>query len=264
VHTFHGHLLHGYFNPRTTRAVVELERILAKRSDVLVSVGEAVRDELIAAGVGHLQQYRVIYPGVRFPELLPKAEARRRLGIPLDVVVVAFIGRLARIKRPDRMIDVAALLHASQPEVRFIVAGDGDLRASLQHRIDKDDLPVTLLGWRTDIGTILSACDAVLMTSDNEGTPLVLIEAEMAGIPVVSTRVGSVSEIVDHGRTGFVTGRDAREIQEALQELTGNAPLRSQMGSSAAVWAGERFGLNRFVAAQAQLLRSAVAARAFR
>jgi glycosyltransferase involved in cell wall biosynthesis len=126
VHTYHGHLLHGYFSPAKTRLVVTAERTSAAMTDRLVAVGERVRDELIAAGIGHSEQYAVVPPGTSLGPLPDRAAARLALGIPGDGPVVAYVGRLTRIKRPDRLVAVAHQVRRLLPEVRFVIAGGGD------------------------------------------------------------------------------------------------------------------------------------------
>ena len=110
VHTFHGHLLHGYFSPAKTKAVVTVERCLARPTTRLVSVGARVRDELLAAGIGRRRQYTVVAPGVRLGPLPDRARARAELGLAPDDVVATFVGRLAPVKRPDRFLEVARQL----------------------------------------------------------------------------------------------------------------------------------------------------------
>src|SRR5688572_7838572 len=123
VHTFHGHLLHGYFSVPATRLVVAVERVLARRSERLVAVGEQVRTDLLDAGVGRPAQYVVVPPGTELPPLPDRATARRRLRLPADGPVIVYVGRITAIKRPDRIIAVARALSASVPGVTLVVCG---------------------------------------------------------------------------------------------------------------------------------------------
>src|SRR5207237_9271187 len=107
VHTFHGHLLHGYFSPIVTRAVVLTERILARSTSRLVAVGHEVRDELVAVGIGRPSQYAVVPPGVEISRPPTRAVARARLGLDDAAPVIAFVARLTAVKRPDRFVAVA-------------------------------------------------------------------------------------------------------------------------------------------------------------
>ncbi|HYD08717.1 MAG TPA: glycosyltransferase, partial [Acidimicrobiales bacterium] len=180
VHTFHGHLLHSYFSPTITRAVTLTERALAARTDRLVAVGARVRDELLAAGIGRPAQYRVVPPGLDLPSPPSPAEARSALGVPADALVVAFVARLTAVKRPDRFADVVQRVLVARPDVRFVVAGEGDLLDDLRARLAPAGDAVRFLGWRADVETVYAASDLAVLTSDNEGMPVSLIEAGAA------------------------------------------------------------------------------------
>ncbi|MBC7678785.1 MAG: glycosyltransferase [Pseudorhodobacter sp.] len=249
VHTFHGHLLYGYFGPQATRAVTTVESLYAARTDRLVTVGARVRDELLKAGIGRPDQYCVIPPGVVPPAEVPRDRARQLLQLPKDRQVVAFVGRLAPIKRPDRVLDVARL----HPEALFLVVGDGSLRAELELAAPPN---VRFLGWRADVGTVFSASDVVLLTSQNEGMPLSLIEAGMLGVPAVSTDVGSAGEVVLHGRTGLLCAPDVDALSAATGRLLDDAGLRHRWGRDARSWTTKRFAVAGMVQAHLELYAS--------
>jgi glycosyltransferase involved in cell wall biosynthesis len=243
IHMFHGHLLHGYFSPSVTRAVVMTERALASRTTAIVTVGRQVRDELLSAHIGRLAQYEVIAPGVEITAPLDRPAARLRLGLPAEGVVVAYVGRLAGVKRPDRFARVAALVAAERPDVHFVVAGDGaglgDLRAAAE--VAPLAGRMTLLGWRADVTDVYAACDLVLLTSDNEGMPLSLVEAAAAGRPAVATRVGSAAEVVMDGRTGLICETDEQALARAVLGLCADRDRRETMGEAALEIARLRF-----------------------
>jgi glycosyltransferase involved in cell wall biosynthesis len=240
VHTFHGHLLHGYFSPRVTRAVAGTERLLARRTDRIVAVGEQVRDDLLAAGIGRPQQYTVIPPGVRAPTPGSRSDSRARLAIAPDDAVVAVVGRLTTVKRPDRMLEVARLL----PDVTVLVAGEGPLLETTRRNAPPN---VRFLGWRNDVDVIYAAADAMLLTSDNEGMPVALIEAAMCGIPAVSTDVGSAREVV----TGEVVAPEPQALAVALRRV-----LAQDLRAQAKRTAMERFGVERMLRLHAELYAS--------
>jgi glycosyltransferase involved in cell wall biosynthesis len=245
VHTYHGHLLYGYFSPGRTRLVVATERMSARVCDRLVAVGTRVRDELVAAGVGRHGQYVVVPPGTTLGPLPDRASARLALGVPGDDPVVAFVGRLTRIKRPDRLVGVARELHRRVPGVRFVICGSGDAAGEIEAAAN--DLPLRAVGWRSDVETVYAAADLVLLTSDNEGMPVSLIEAGLAGVPVVATRVGSVAEVVEDGVTGLLGPCDAGELADRAARLLLDEPLRREMGLRARAWTARRFGPGRLV-----------------
>lgn len=259
VHTFHGHLLHGYFSPLKTRGVITLEATLARSTDRLVAVGPHVRDDLLAAGIGGQGQFAIIPPGLELPGGLPRSEARESLGVPGDTPVISFIGRLAPIKRPDRFVEVARLVHAVRPDVRFIVAGDGSAAELL--RAAADTLPITMLGWRDDVHNVLAASDAVMLTSDNEGTPLSLIQAALAGLPVIATNVGSVLDVVVDGETGWLAAPEPRQLAEATLEFLERSMEAKRRGSEAQRRALRLYGVQRLVEDHARVYRQIARSR---
>ncbi len=229
VHTFHGHLLHGYFSPAKTRLVVMAERALARFSDRLVAVGDSVRDDLVAAGVGRAAQYVVVPPGTALGALPDRVVARDKLDLPPAAPVVAYVGRLTGIKRPDRLLDVARAVFREVPGVRFLICGDGDLRdGDLRQSAAGGDLSgcLRLLGWRSDVETVYAAADVVLLTSDNEGAPVSLIEAGLAGRPAVATRVGGVPDVVRDESTGLLVARVHAPAEAAAAARRGDCLLR--------------------------------------
>lgn len=252
VHTFHGHLLSGYFGPLATAAVRAVERSLASRTDRLVAVGARVRDELLAAGIGDASRYVVVAPAVRIPAPPASAEARRRLDVPPDAPVVAFVGRLTAVKRPDRFARVVAVLREQFPGLVALVAGDGPAAPDL----DVPGADIRHLGWRPDVETVLAAADVVLLTSDNEGMPVSLIEAALCGRPAVTTDVGSASEVVLHGRTGLVASADVASLVEAIAGLLADPDRAVAMGAAARRVARERFAPERLVADHVRLYQN--------
>lgn len=256
IHVFHGHLLNGYFSGPKLWAYVRAERFLATMSDRLVTVGPQIRDDLLQAGIGRPEQYVVIPPGVRLGEVPDRSAARLALGVPADAPVVAYVGRLTRIKRPDRFVAVAEAVLRHVPGCRFVVCGGGELREEIERKIRPMRESFRLLGWRTDVETVYAAADVVLLTSDNEGSPLSLIEAGMSGTPVVSTRVGSVPEVVRDGHTGLLAAPTVDELAAHTVRLLSDPALARQMGRSAVDWTTNRFGLERLVADTEALYRT--------
>jgi len=261
VHTFHGHLLHGYFSAAVTRLVVTTERGLARRTDRLVAVGAKVRDDLLAAGIGEPGQYSVVPPGTDLRPAPQHDEARARLGLPPRVPVIAYVGRVTGIKRPDRMVAVARAVLASVPDAVFLVCGDGDRLGDLIEETADLDGAVRPLGWRADVETVYAAADLTLLTSDNEGMPVSLIESALAGVPAVATRVGSVAEVVQDGGTGLLADRDPDELARHVLRLLRDHALRLAMGRQARAYAGERFGAGRLVADTTDLYLSLARAK---
>ena len=247
VHTFHGHLLHGYFNRLISRVLVMVEKILAWRTTALVAVGERVRDDLVAAGIGRLDQYTVIPPGVAPAGPLDRESARVRLGLPLGVPVVLFVGRLTVIKRPDRLIEAMSYVLARRSDAVLAVAGEGGLLEETRRRAEPLGSAVRFLGWQPDIADLYVAADCVVLTSDSEGMPVTLIEAAMAGVPGVTTDVGSAREVVVDGVTGLVVASDASAVADGLLRLF-DVELRDRLGAAARARAEAEFGTRRLIA----------------
>ena len=259
VHTFHGHVLHGYFSPPVSRLVRLVERVLARGTTALVAVGERVRDELVEAGIGQRDRFTAIAPGVEEPPAIDREIARQLLGLPLEVPVVLFVGRLTAVKRPDRLVEAFGMVLERIPEAVLAVAGEGELLEEVRRSVERLGDSVRLLGWQSDVGRLYAAADLVVISSDNEGMPMTLIEAAMAGVPGVTTDVGSASEVVVHGSTGLVVAPDARDLADAIIVLLVDDDRRSDMGRAAAEQALVRFGAARLVADHVALYRRIIA-----
>jgi glycosyltransferase involved in cell wall biosynthesis len=245
VHTFHGHLLHGYFSGWKVKLVIAIEKFLARRTDVLVAVGNQVKNDLLAAGIGKADQYRVFYPGLVEPAKVAKEVARKQFEMSDGDIYVAYVGRMTAIKRPDRLMDTAAQIKERNLPVKFIVAGEGDLFEATKRDAAARDLPVRFLGWRKDIGAFFAASDIAILTSDNEGIPLTLIQAAQASLPIVATGVGSVSDIVVHEVNGYLVDSEPAALADALQKLAIDPVLRGIMGSAGRERASRYFSLEK-------------------
>ena len=262
VHTFHGHLLNGYFGTFKRSLVVIAEKFLALFTHQLLAVGDKVRQDLLNAGIGSKDKFGLMPPGLAIAVLPDRNESRIALTLPSNSLQCAFIGRVTQIKRPDRFLDVVSEIKKRGVDLDFFIAGDGELLETCRERIKKDNLPVTILGWQSDIERVLSSADMVVLTSDNEGTPLSLIQAGMAGLPVVTTNVGSVPEIVLDGVTGIVTELGVQEIANALEKLVNDSVLRTKLGVAAQEFTMSNFGVKRLVHDHEELYKNLISSRA--
>ena len=232
VHTFHGHLLHGYFGSGKTQIVIFVEKLLALSTARLVAIGNSVKRDLLEVGVGSEPKYEVIFPGLQLLQIHPKMKARQLLGLEPYKKYFVFVGRLTQIKRPDRLLDIARFLKVNYPDTHILIAGAGELLATIKGKSDSEGLPMTFLGWRNDIDLILSAADIAILCSDNEGIPLTLIQAAQAGLPIISTDVGSVSDIVSHRVNGLLTETTSDGLISAAKSLLDSASMREDFGKA--------------------------------
>ncbi len=262
VHTFHGHLLYGYFGRFKRSLVIVTERFLGLTTHQLLAVGEKVRQDLINAGIGSKSKFGLMTPGLEVGKLPSRKGSRIALAIPTDNLQCAFIGRVTQIKRPDRFLDVVSEIKNRNIGLDFFIAGDGELLDMCRERIKQEDLPVKILGWQSNIEIVLSSADIVILTSDNEGTPLSLIQAGMVGIPVVATNVGSISEIVLDGETGLVTSLEVQAIANALEKLVSDKALRKKLGNAAQEFTLSNFGIERLVHDHEELYKKLLSSRA--
>ena len=262
VHTFHGHLLNGYFGAFKRSLVIIAEKVLAFFTHELLAVGDKVRQDLLAVGIGNSRKFGLMPPGLEIDRLPNKQDSQESYGLSIAALQCAFIGRVTQIKRPDRFLDVVAETKKRGVELEFFMAGDGELLNSCRERIARELLPVKVLGWQSDIEKVLSVADLVVLTGDNEGTPLSLIQAGMASLPVVTTRVGSVPEVVIGGTTGIITSSDVQAIADALEELANSSELRVSMGAAAKEFTLANFGVKRLVHDHEELYKKLLANRA--
>ena len=258
IHTYHGHSLTGYFSTTKAGTYRAIERLLARFSDRLVAVSDEVRDELVQMEIGSTRKFEVVPLGFELSPFTTNGSARQamrealraELGIPSEARVVTLIARLVPIKRVDRFLRVAIALKEFE-DVHFLIVGDGELRECLQQSEDAQALDGRLIwaGFRRDMPAIVFASDVVVQTSDNEGTPVALIEAQAAGVPVVTTRVGGAATVVQDGATGFVTPQDPPEAMAfTIDVILKSKKLRAEMGARARERTLQKFSLDRLTA----------------
>jgi glycosyltransferase involved in cell wall biosynthesis len=183
-------------------------------------------------------------------------DSQKALGISDQTLYITYVGRLTQIKRPDRLLDVAKTCKVRGLDVHFLIAGEGELFESSKARAEKEKLNVTFFGWRRDIDQIFAASDIAILTSDNEGIPLTLIQAAQAGLPIVATHVGSISDIVINESTGYLTSSNASDLADAIEKLARDPQLRKMMGDAGKARAAQYFSLERMLKDHTDLYRS--------
>lgn len=258
VHTFHGHAFHSYFSPAKTKAFIAIERYLAQRSDAIVTVSNLLKEELVHTyRICPADKVHVIHNGF---DLLPfgqdlenKRNAfRTQWRIAESEIAIGIVGRLTAIKNQALFIEALSVLNKqqhSQPIVGVIIGGGEDeakLKAlCAQHGLlgpqQGGQVRILFTSWVTDMRPAYAGLDIVALTSKNEGMPVTLIEAMAAGLPVASTAVGGVADVVHDGQSGMLTSQDALDIAAKLGAMIENAGLRKQYGQ-----AGQKFVLQHF------------------
>jgi len=178
VHTFHGHVLRGYFGPILSKVLVWMERFLARLSDRIVTVSEGQRRELAGYGIAPLEKITVVPLGFELEELLAcesqRGELRRELDLANENKLVGIVARLVPIKNHRLFLQAAQVVAEAVPQARFLVVGDGELREELE-AYSRDlglDGRVVFTGWRRDLPRLYADLDVVALTSINEGTPV--------------------------------------------------------------------------------------------
>jgi glycosyltransferase involved in cell wall biosynthesis len=247
VHTYHGHIFHSYYGRWKTRMFLWIERALARMTDAIIVLSEQQRREIHETfGVGKREQFHIIPLGIDFDDL----GVVRASGAPF---VVAIVGRLAPIKNHDMFLRVADRLRDMQ-NVRFVIYGDGSERARLTETEN-----VTLAGTHP-AAEIYSSIHIAALTSLNEGTPLSLIEAMAAGIPVISTAVGGVvdllGDVVETNDGGYevrergITAKsnDDAGFANGLRRLLTDDPLRTRLAQQARQYARATYSKERLIA----------------
>ena len=248
IHTFHGHLFEDRsFSGLEKKIITLIEKWLAPRADVLISVGHNVGKELREEGIGVGQKWVSIAPGVEALTLTDKTEARKSIGIHETGILVGWMARMTSVKNPKLLLDVASRL----PAVNFVMAGGGDLLETIKSNAPEN---VKVIGW-ADAATFWSAVDIAISTSDNEGMPVALIEAQLAGLPVIATNVGSNSEVIQDEVTGLIASRSVDALVGAVNRFTSLPSLIRTQGDKGRVRASKEFSLEKMIRSHADLYR---------
>jgi glycosyltransferase involved in cell wall biosynthesis len=264
VHTFHGHVLRGYFGPVRTLFFRWLERWLASGTTVLVAVSPQVRDDLVALGIAPRERFVVIRLGIELdervaPERNGRDESRRYLGISGDRFAVGWIGRMTAVKRTDDVLVAFKRLRESGVDAVLCMVGDGPDRAGLEQRAHELGVArdTVFVGYQEDVAPFYAAFDALVLPSVNEGTPVSVIEALAAERPVVVTRVGGVPDIVRDGEDGFLVEAGATDdLADRLAQLARDPALRARMGKQGRERVLPRYAVDRLVDDVDRLYRS--------
>jgi glycosyltransferase involved in cell wall biosynthesis len=254
VHTYHGHVLEGYFGPAKNALYRSLERGLARVSDRLVAVSQATVDDLVRLRVASPERFMVIPIGLdlerfRRPDLDAGAEFRRASGAGDEDLLLGFVGRLVPIKRVDVLLNAFAKLREQHDDARLAIVGDGEERPALEQLAAELRVAsaVTFHGFMADVAPVAAASDIAVLSSDNEGTPVSLIEAAAAARPAVATDVGGVRDVVGDGGLVVPPG-DPEAFAAALHRLADDPAERVAMGERAQRHVLARHSVDRLLA----------------
>ena len=247
VHTFHGHLLHGYFGQTKTKLLILIERLLGYITNQFFAVGEKVANELIAAKIAPSRRFKVMPPGLEIKNIPSRSDILIKYNLDPNYFYCTFLGRVTAIKNPNRFLSLAESFAGRNDKIRFLLVGDGELLENCRQVIREKKLPAITLGWIANVEEVLAITDLMILTSDNEGMPLSLIQAGMAGIPAVATNVGSVSEVVINNQTGFVTDKEVSSMANGIERLISDNVLYDQFSKTAHEYCLSHFSLDRLV-----------------
>jgi len=268
VHTYHGHVFHSYFSPARTRVFLTIERALGLATNRIIVVGDGQRDEIASYGVAPLRKLTTIRLGLELDQFLDteshRGELRRELGIDADAPLVGIVGRLVPIKAPELFLQAAVKVREALPSAQFLVVGDGERRQELETLADHLGLKASVhfLGWRRDLVRVYADLDVVVLSSLNEGSPVVLIEALASARPVVATAVGGVPEVVINGQTGLtVPVSDVASLSESILTLLRDRALADRLGQAGRQHVYPRYDSSRLVDDVRQLYLNELAAQ---
>lgn len=267
VHTFHGHIFHSYFNSLKTNLFIRTERYLAGLSDAIVAISDVQKKEL--AGdfkIAAADKFRVIPLGLDLDNFMINQEEKRskfrtEFGLNDDTIAIGIIGRLVPIKNHSLFLkSLKYVLDNTTVKVKAFIVGDGDSRSGIQQMADglgikytqhtdtAHPYPLVLTSWRTDVDTICAGLDIIVLTSLNEGTPVSLIEAQAAGKPIVSTRVGGIADVVLENKTALLSEiTDEKSFSDNLLRLVSDPGLRQKFSNAGKEHVVNKFSYHRLI-----------------
>lgn len=242
VHTFHGHVFHSYFGKVKTTLFKNIERYLAKKSSGIIAISNLQKKELCEEHkITSMEKMEVIPLGFDLKKFQhnytgKRKSTRLKYEISDDCIALCIIGRLAPVKDHFFFLDVIEeLSKKTERKIKIFIVGDGELKSEIENRVTQlqtQGINIVMTSWIFDIASFNAGMDIMCLTSKNEGTPVSLIEAQASNLPVISTDVGGVSDIVAENETGFIISRkDKRDFVEKLKILVEQDEIRHKMKS---------------------------------
>lgn len=275
LHTFHGHVFHSYFSPLKTRVFLEIERYLAKKSSRIIAISERQKKELgIIYKICDPSKIEVVHIGLDLSSFQENQEEKRKKFrseylIDDDEIVISIVGRLVPVKNHKFFLDaMKVIFDNTDKKVRAFIVGDGELRTNIEEYTknlnldfvrfteEKRKARVTFTSWRKDIDVVNAGSDIIVLCSSNEGTPVSLIEAQAANKPIVTTRVGGITDVVMPHETALISSKTSvSSFAKNLFILINDDELRENMGKSGNKFVMEKFSYQRLVSDTAALYR---------
>jgi len=275
IHTFHGHIFHSYFGPAKTRVFLEIERYLAKRTTKIVTLSEIQKHELSEVyKVAPPERFEIVPLGFDLEKFETGQEEKRRkfrqaYNIDNDEIAIGIVGRLVPVKNHTLFLKALSIVaDKTNKKVRAFIIGDGDERGNIELiakelglQFNNEDLQqknlLTFTSWIKDIDFSNAGMDIIALTSNNEGTPVSLIEAQASGKPIVSTSIGGIEDIVIPNRTAFLSPiNDEKTLADNLLKLVEDDMLRQSFSVSGADFVRNKFSYQRLCADMAGLYNS--------
>ena len=258
IHTFHGHLLSGYFSQFKVTLIIQIEKFLSSFTDILIAVSKDVKDKYSKLGIGNRSAWEVINPGIRIParnepekRIIPKAKLKK--------VNIIWIGRFAEIKNPKFALEVFSLLQSkTDNSFNLTMVGDGKLLEECKEYSNARNLGVIFTGWLPNASIELANSDILLFTSENEGFGMVVVEAALNGVLVISTNSGGVTDFIKHNQTGLIVSSEASNFVDAISRICSQSEKFEEIVKSARNLAISEFSADIYVAKHLDLYREII------
>jgi len=237
VHTPHGHIFWGYFNPWQTRLFILLERWTARITTAIVTLTPQEKEDHLHFGIAPEKKFKIIHSGVDIERYIRPVvdikEIRKSLNLPDGSFVVGTLGRLTPIKGHIHLLKAAENILPGRPDTFFVFVGEGELHDDLHKFAAKAGIAenVRFPGWRADVESVLSVFDVFVFPSLNEGMGKAIVEAMAIGKPVIASDVGGIPALVVQGENGIlVPPADSKALAEAIMALYANPEKRAELG----------------------------------
>jgi len=270
LHTYHGHILYGYFGPIKNFVLRCMERIMALLTYKIIAVSERVKSDLVLLRICHSKKIVIIPLGLDLKSFLEcknhKGKFRKEIKLPENCFVVGIVGRIFAIKNHKLFLEAASLVNNKIPNTHFVIIGDGTLRKREEGHAKRLGISdkVFFAGWRDDLSSIYADMDVLVVSSNNEGTPVSAIEAMASGVAVIATAVGGTSDLINHSTTGMlVEPENADRLSKEITQLIENTTMRKNIEKQAQAYVAKKYTIERLLEDMKALYIKSVDAKVF-